>query len=1021
MRKPVLSSTTLLSVVVALLVLATPLLAAERYELVLSSRSYVPAEVKLARAEDSHLVVQFYDIPTEAEREELARMGVTLLDYIPNYAWTAHVRGGAVQSLEPGMVRALFELRPEDKMARSVEGQEIVRAFVYDGVEGAEAVLDAYGQVLEQDKNSYTLLLEGDARDLAAEDIVKYVMGPRPEKIESNDTLRDNINADEVQATPYNLTGLGLFAGIWDGGAAATNHDDYSSRLTLGDSAPTGSHATMCTGIMAGDGTRSVSQGGTPYQWRGVATEVDIASYDWPYNVTDMDTENAHAISNYDIVVSSNSWSWGLCPDYCAYFAEYDDWSQNYDKLVRGSQGKKLTIVFAAGNDGDCSDCASYLPDFPYGTIPGPGSTSKNTICVGSNDADDDDLSYYSSRGPTLDGRLKPDVVAPGCKSYAGITTTYTNNNYYSNSCGTSFSCPAVSGCVVLTQEDYIDKFGGEAWPSTVKALLIQGAEDQGNVGPDFEFGYGRVNVQNTVDIVRADNGTSDLIREDTLSPAEIWEYDVVVTPGGDLKVTLVWDDFEGDYGAGGTMLVNDLDLELEAPGGGIYYPWVLNPSSPSANATTGADHLNNVEQAEVASATAGTWTIRVTSTVMPEANQDFSVVTNFAGGAVDPPPAAPTGLNAVPGSGEGEIDVSWNANSEPDMDHYRLERADNPSFIGATSFTTASTSYADSGLTPGDTYYYRVFAVDAGSNESDASATDSAVATDLPPAPPTGLVAVPGPSEGEIVVSWNPNSEPDFDRYRLQRSTAPDFEPGSEPFEGAVASYTDTGLVPGETYYYRVIAIDLGGNESGPSNVGSAVATDLAPAAPTGLTAVEGVSEGDVDVGWDANLELDLDHYRLERDTTAVFGAGTVSVDVATEAHLDSGLGAGTYYYRVFAVDIGTNESVPSDTVSITLEQTGIDENLVASVSLIRPNPFTTQTAIHYTVPSGGAPVILTLYDIRGRLVTTLVDRNQAGGAYEAAWDGRDSAGRTVASGVYFARMSIGDWGETKKIAYVR
>ncbi len=1060
---------------------------------------------------------------------------------------------------------------------------------------------------------------------------------------------------------------------------------------------------------MAGDGTRSAVYGGSPLQWRGVATEVDIASYDWPNDVTDMDTENAHAISNFDIVVSSNSWSWGLCPDYCEYFAEYDDWSQNYDRLVRGSQGKKLTVVFAAGNDGDCSDCSSYLPDFPYGTIPGPGSTSKNTICVGSNDADDDDLSYYSSRGPTLDGRLKPDVVAPGCKSYAGITTTYTNNNYSSTSCGTSFSCPAVSGCVVLTQEDYIDRFGGEAWPSTVKALLIQGAEDQGNPGPDFEFGYGRVNVQNTIDIVRADNGSSDLIKEETLSPSETWEYDVVVTPGGDLKVTLVWDDFEGDYAAGGTMLVNDLDLELEAPGGGIYRPWVLNPSNPSVNATTGVDHLNNVEQVQVASAAAGTWTIRVTATVMPEADQDFSIVTNFAGGATDPPPAAPTGLDAVPGAGEGEIDVSWNANSEPDLDHYRLERATNPSFSGATSFTTATNSYGDSGLTAGDTYYYRVYAVDAGSNESGASGTDSAVATDLAPAAPTGLNAVPGAGEGEIDVTWNASSEADFDHYRLERNTDGGFGPGTDPFDlpepvfhdsglvpgetyfyrviavdaggnesgpsnvdsavatdlppaaptglvaapgagegeidvswdassegdldhyrlerntdggfgpgtdpfdlpepvfhdsglvpgetyfyrviavdaggnesdpsnvdsaiatdlppaaptglvaapgagegeidvswdvspdpdfdhyrlerntdggfgpgtdpfdlpepvfhdsglvpgetyfyrviavdaggnesdpsnvdsaiatdlppaaptGLVAApgagegeidvswdvspdpdfdhyrlerntdagfgpgtdpfdlpepvFHDSGLVPGETYYYRVLAVDAGGNPSDPSNVDSAVATDLAPAAPTGLTAVAGASEGDVEVAWDANLELDLDHYRLERDTTAVFGVGTVSVDVATEEHLDSGLSAGTYYYRVLAVDAGANESAPSDTVSVTLEQTGVDENLVASVSLVRPNPFTIQTAIHYTVPTEGAPVTLKLYDIRGRLVRTLVDRTESGGAYEAAWDGRDGTGRTVASGVYFARVSIGDWGETKKIAYVR
>ena len=102
----------------------------------------------------------------------------------------------------------------------------------------------------------------------------------------------------------------------------------------------------------------------------------------------------------------------------------------------------------------------------------------------------------------------------------------------------------------------------------------------------------------------------------------------------------------------------------------------------------------------------------------------------------------------------------------------------------------------------------------------------------------PTGLTAVPGAGEGEIFISWNPNSESAFARYRLERSLAPDFEPGSEPFEEPAVSFTDTGLVPGETYYYRVYAIDAGGNVSAPSNVDSAVATDLPPAAPTGLTA---------------------------------------------------------------------------------------------------------------------------------------------------------------------------------------
>jgi len=904
--------TRLLLAATALMLLATPAVSAERYELILADRSYVPAEMRIARDEDSFLVVQFFEIPTRAERDALAEAGITLLDYLPNYAWTAHVKGGSLRALESTNVRAVVEMRAEDKLARSAAGQDLVRAYVYEGAGHVESTLSEYGTIVGRDDSAFVLELTSGVLDLARENIVKYVAGPRPEKTTDNDEIRDNVNADEVQSAPYGLSGAGLTVGMWDNGSAATNHDDYNDRLTVGDGCSIGWHPAKVCGVMAGDGTRSTNYGGYPGQWAGVAPGVDIASYSWPDDADNMDAEHSHAISNYDIILSQNSWGWGLCASYCEYYGEYDDWSQNYDKLVRGSQGKKLTVVFSAGNDGNCDDCSYAIPDYPYGTIPGPGSTSKNAIVVGSNDADDDGLSSYSSRGPTLDGRLKPDVAAPGCKSYEGINTTYTSNNYNNSGCGTSYSAPVVSGCVALLEEDYIPLFGDEPWPSTVKALLIQGAEDQGNPGPDFQFGYGRVNIQNTVDIVRDDGGANDLIKEDTLSPSETWEYDIDVT-GGELMVTLVWDDYEGDYGAGGVMLVNDLDLELECPTGTIFRPWVLNPSNPSANATTGTDHLNNVEQVEVSSPDTGTWTVRVTATVMPEANQDFSIVTSHGAAASDPPPATPTGLDAAPGSGEGEIDVSWNANSEPDLDYYMLERADNAGFTGSSSFNVSSTSYTDSGLTPGDTYFYRLSAVDDGGNTSGATGTEYAIATDLAPATPTGLVAVTGAGEGEIDVDWNDNSESDFDHYRLERDTDDGFGPGSDPFDTPASVFPDSGLIPGETYYYRVIAIDANGNESAPSASMFAAAQDLAPAAPTGLVAVSGTNEGEIDISWDANTESDLDHYRVERCDSPSFPS-PVTYTVAGTSHTDSGFGPGDrYYYRVYAVDEGGNESSQS------------------------------------------------------------------------------------------------------------
>ncbi len=126
------------------------------------------------------------------------------------------------------------------------------------------------------------------------------------------------------------------------------------------------------------------------------------------------------------------------------------------------------------------------------------------------------------------------------------------------------------------------------------------------------------------------------------------------------------------------------------------------------------------------------------------------------------------------------------------------------------------------------------MFAVDANGNQSGPSNVDSAVALDLDPSTPTGLEAVPGANEGEIDVVWNPNPEPDLDHYLLERDIDAGFP---APFEVGVSvpSFTDTGLTPGETYYYRVRAVDDNGNESGRSTPDSAIATDLPPAAPTG------------------------------------------------------------------------------------------------------------------------------------------------------------------------------------------
>ena len=303
-------------------------------------------------------------------------------------------------------------------------------------------------------------------------------------------------------------------------------------------------------------------------------------------------------------------------------------------------------------------------------------------------------------------------------------------------------------------------------------------------------------------------------------------------------------------------------------------------------------------------------------------ATDDFSVLLNTLspGEPPDFPPAAPTGLAANSGPDDGQISVTWNANGEPDFHHYKLQHSLSPSFSSATTFITSSTSRLDSGLAPGTTYYYRLYAVDDGWNQSTPSGTVSAVAQDSGSgsvAAPTGVVATPGAGEGEILVSWNTNSEPDLDHYRVERDDAPTFGASTVTFDTPSTSYQDSGLILGQTYYYRVIAVTTSG-ESDPSASVSADALDLAPAVPTGLAAVSGPGDGQISVSWNANGESDFDYYRLQRGTNPTFSGGYSTFITSATSRLDSGLTPGeTYYYRVYAVDDGSNQSDTSTTVS--------------------------------------------------------------------------------------------------------
>ncbi len=202
--------------------------------------------------------------------------------------------------------------------------------------------------------------------------------------------------------------------------------------------------------------------------------------------------------------------SWGYTnincdPTYGTFADGNSTTSKLVDMLVDFSQ---RVIVFAAGNSGSDDNCICD----DYNTLAVPGD-AYNIISVGAVDTNgtidrnDDRIAGFSSKGPTADGRKKPDIVAPGnhitnydlnCSDpnrYEGITSTYyTDDNSFASMPGTSMAAPHVTGAVALLMKKF-----NLNWLQ-VKALLINSADDLGLEGWDKNYGWGYLNLQNAYD-----------------------------------------------------------------------------------------------------------------------------------------------------------------------------------------------------------------------------------------------------------------------------------------------------------------------------------------------------------------------------------------------------------------------------------------------------------------------------------------------------------------------------------------
>jgi subtilisin-like proprotein convertase family protein len=370
--------------------------------------------------------------------------------------------------------------------------------------------------------------------------------------------------------------------------------------------------------------------------------------------------------------IGNNSWGTAGDPD-DPVWGEYTPRAAAYDAIVRDAHpaagNQQMVEVFAAGNHGDDNGGAG---DEGYGTISAEGS-AKNVITVGAAEsyrpgvsdlcatppesADSArDIVNFSSRGPTDDGRLKPDLVAPGThitgaapqhSEYTGLGTCgpFPGSTLYSLISGSSQATPQVSGAAALVRRWYRNLNGVDPSPALTKALLINTATDlaggntgkggQIGAGPNTDQGWGRANVGNAFDStarVFRDQRLDDVLH--TSGERRLRTY-AVESPGPQVKVTLGWTDAPGP--TTGSPVVNDLDLVVEA-GGRTYKGNVFEGEVSRTGGS--ADPRNNVESVYLPLGTSGRFAVKVVATNIPgdgipgnqdSTDQDYALVVSNA------------------------------------------------------------------------------------------------------------------------------------------------------------------------------------------------------------------------------------------------------------------------------------------------------------------------------------------------------------------------------------------------------
>ncbi|GAB4489023.1 MAG: hypothetical protein OHK0019_06070 [Saprospiraceae bacterium] len=565
-------------------------------------------------------------IPSASERASLEADGLKFVAYVQFGAYLAAVpRDFDLKKLEKISVRSIVAVKTWWKLARNLREQPFgewavhgdwldVNLQVYPHLsipEGAERCRrEGMIVLLEGNQNGFlqVRIPKDNLENIAALPWIQSLeLVPPPS--EPDDTRgralhrANGLDSDHALGKKYNGEGVSIL--VRDDGPIGP-HIDFQGRLyNLVEPVNDGTHGDGVGGIFAGAGNLDPTQ-------RGMAAGATVYAIRYTADFQD-ETLPLHFQKN--VTITNSSYSNGCNAGYTLA-------AQTVDEQL--FENPTLMHVFSAGNSNNISTCLSYGAGNQWGNITGGHKMAKNAIAT-ANLNPDGTLVQSSSRGPAHDGRLKPDISANG--NDQGSTEPF---NTYISFGGTSAAAPGIAGCLAQLTHAYKDLNNGqEPQAALLKAAMLNTANDLGNAGPDFRFGWGHVNAWRAFRLLeehrwlegQADHG--DQPTHTLQIPANIRQA----------RIMIYWSDPPA-FSNASKALLNDLDLSVVAPDGSTHLPWKLDPTPDpvilNQPATRGVDSLNNTEQVSLDNPIPGTYTIKINGSEVPFGPQKYLVVWEF-------------------------------------------------------------------------------------------------------------------------------------------------------------------------------------------------------------------------------------------------------------------------------------------------------------------------------------------------------------------------------------------------------